>query len=237
MPSTRLEEVARTAWAQAPGKLRRIANGIPVAAYAARSPANALPRVIKRDGELWLGTLAGLKPVKRLDRLVRAFAALPEPWQLVIVGEGPERDALRDTALELGLAHRVHLPGFVPDPARVIGLFDLFALSSDSEQFPLSVVEAMAGGLAIAAPAVGDIAAMVAEDNRRFITPPGDAAALAAALAMLAGDAALRRSLGEANRAKARAAYDEAAMVAAYAALYGAVIGRSLPVQAGDSGG
>ena len=237
VPSTRLEEVARTAWAQAPGKLRRIANGIPVAAYAARSPANALPRVIKRDGELWLGTLAGLKPVKRLDRLVRAFAALPEPWQLVIVGEGPERDALRDSALELGLAHRVHLPGFVPDPARVVGLFDLFALASDSEQFPLSVVEAMAGGLAIAAPAVGDIAAMVAEENRRFITEPGDEAALAAALATLAGDAALRRTLGEANRTKARTAFDEATMVAAYVALYGAVIGRPLPVQAGDSGG
>ena len=130
VPSQQLEQVARTAWAQPRGKLHRIANGLPVAAYAQRPPANALPRVIKREGELWLGTLAGLKRVKRLDRLVRAFAALPEPWQLVIVGEGPERDAIRDVALGLGLAHRVHLPGFTPDPARVVGLFDLFALAS-----------------------------------------------------------------------------------------------------------
>ena len=237
VPSTRLEEVARTAWAQPADKVQRIANGIPVARYAMRPPANALPRVIKREGELWLGTLAGLKPVKRLDRLVRAFATLPEPWQLVIVGEGGERDALRDAALALGIGHRVHLPGFVPDPAKVVGLFDLFALSSDSEQFPLSVVEAMAGGLAVVSPAVGDVAAMVAPENRRFITPPGDEAALGAALATLAGDASMRRELGTANRARAAAEFDEATMVAAYRALYGGVIGRGLPVQAGDSGG
>jgi glycosyltransferase involved in cell wall biosynthesis len=95
----------------------------------------------------------------------------------------------------------------------------------------------MAGGLAVAAPAVGDIAAMVAEANQPFITPPGDEAALAAALARLAGDAALRQSAGAANRAKASAEFDERAMVAAYQALYGAAIGRPLPVQAGDSGG
>ena len=241
VPSRQLERVALDVWHQPAGRVHRIGNGIPVKDYApARSKRvrpDALPRVVKRPGEKWLGTLAGLRPVKALPRLVRAFHALPEEWQLVIVGEGPERDALRDSALELGLAHRVHLPGFVPDPARVVGLFDLFALASDSEQFPLSVVEAMAGGLAIAAPAVGDIAAMVAEENRRFITEPGDEAALAAALATLAGDAALRRTLGEANRTKARTAFDEATMVAAYVALYGAVIGRPLPVQAGDSGG
>lgn len=237
VPSRQLEAVARQAWAQGPRKLHRIANGIPVSAYAQRPPANALPRVIKRAGELWLGTLAGLKPVKRLDRLVRAFATLPEPWQLVIVGEGPERDAIRDAALALGVAHRVHLPGFVPDPARVVGLFDLFALASDSEQFPLSVVEAMAGGLAVAAPAVGDVAEMVAEANAPFITPPGDEAALADALARLAGDARLRATVGAENRARAASCYDEGTMVAAYAALYGQVIGRALPVQPGDSGG
>jgi glycosyltransferase involved in cell wall biosynthesis len=64
----------------------------------------------------------------------------------VIVGEGPEREAIMAEALKLEIGHRVHLPGFVAKPAEATALFDLFALSSDSEQFPLSVVEAMASG-------------------------------------------------------------------------------------------
>jgi glycosyltransferase involved in cell wall biosynthesis len=221
VPSRVLEEIALSEWQQPPARVRRIVNGIPIAAYARAPKADALPRVIKRGGELWLGTLAGLKPVKNLTRLVRAFAPLPEPWQLVILGEGPEREAIRAEALRLGISDRVHLPGFVADPSKAVGLFDLFALSSDSEQFPISVVEAMAVGLAVAAPAVGDVPAMLAEANRRFITPKGDEAALAAALAELAGDAQLRAAVGAGNRARALAEYDEATMVAAYRRVYG----------------
>ena len=227
VPSRRLEEIALDAWQQPRRRVHRIANGIATAAYGRRPRPDALPRVIKRRGELWLGTIAGLRAVKNLPRLVRAFSTLPEPWQLVILGEGPEREAIRAEALRLGVAHRVHLPGFVADPPKVIGLFDLFALSSDSEQFPISVVEAMAAGLAVAAPAVGDIAAMVSVENRAFLSPPGDEGALAAAIAVLAGDAPVRGAVGAANRALARADYDEAAMVAAYARVYGAALGQA----------
>jgi glycosyltransferase involved in cell wall biosynthesis len=125
------------------------------------------------------------------------------------------------------LSHRVHLPGFIADPAKASGLFDMFALSSDSEQFPISVVEAMATGLAIVSPAVGDIAAMVADENAPFLSPPGDEAALAAHLQALAGDERLRTAIGKANRARALAEYDEAAMIAAYRALYGRAMGRT----------
>ena len=225
VPSQRLERIALDVWHQPRWRVRRIANGIPVGAYARKPRPDALPRVIKREGELWLGTLAGLRAVKNLPRLVRAFAGLPDEWQLVILGEGPERTAIRDEAMRLGVAHRVHLPGFVADPSRVLGLFDLFALSSDSEQFPISVVEAMAAGLAIASPAVGDVAAMIAPDNARFIAAPGDEPGLAAALAALAADPPLRARVGAANRARALAEYDEAAMLAAYRAAYGAALG------------
>jgi glycosyltransferase involved in cell wall biosynthesis len=229
VPSHQLESIALGAWAQPPARVRLIANGIPTARYApdpAHPPrADALPRIIKRPGERWLGTLAGLRPVKNLPRLVRAFGAMPPEWHLVIVGEGPERDTIVDAAVTAGIADRVHLPGHVADPASAIGLFDLFALSSDSEQAPLSVIEAMAAGLAVVAPAVGDVAMMVAPENAPFVTPPGDDAALGAALASLAADPDLRARIGAANRARAVSEYDEAAMAARYAALYGGALG------------
>ncbi|MCC6826801.1 MAG: glycosyltransferase family 4 protein [Novosphingobium sp.] len=226
VPSRRLEGIALDAWHLPRGKVRRIVNGIDTAAYARKPRPDALPRVIKRPGEKWLGTLAGLRPVKNLPRLVRAFHALPEDWQLVILGEGPDRAAIQAEAMRLDVAHRVHLPGFIADPATAIGLFDLFALSSESEQFPISVVEAMATGLAVAAPAVGDVAAMLAPENAAYVTPPGDEGALADALLALAEDAPLRAAIGAANRRRARAEYDEKAMIAAYRAVYGGALGR-----------
>lgn len=229
VPSRRLEAIALDVWRQPRQRVVRIANGIPTEAYARPAAADVLPGLAKAPGDLWLGTLAGLRAVKNLPRLVRAFAGLPAEWHLVILGEGPEREAIAQEALRLGVAGRLHMPGFVADPASAIGLFELFALSSDSEQFPISVVEAMAAGLAVASPAVGDVAAMVSAENRPFIAPAGDEAALARALAELVADPALRRSLGTANRALAQAEYDEAAMLAAYRAVYGRAVGRALP--------
>ncbi len=229
VPSRQLERVALDVWHQPTGRVHRIGNGIPVRDYdpakAKRVRADALPRVVKRPGEKWVGTLAGLRPVKALPRLVRAFRALPEEWQLVIVGEGPEREAIMAEALRLEIGHRVHLPGFVAKPVEATALFDLFALSSDSEQFPLSVVEAMASGLAVASPAVGDVADIVAPENAPFITPPGDEAALAAALLRLAGDETLRRRVGAANQLRAREEFDEAVMARQHAALYATALG------------
>ncbi len=225
VPSRKLEAVALGPWQQPRGRVHLIPNGIPLAAYAKKSKPDALPRIVKRPGERWVGTLAGLRAVKNLPRLVRAFAGLPAEWQLVILGDGPERDAIKAQALASGVADRVHLPGFAPDPAKAVGLFDVFALSSDSEQFPISVVEAMAAGLPVASPAVGDVAQMVADANWPLICAPHDDAALADVLLRLANDAALRSTVGAANRAHASAHYDEAAMIAAYSGVYAQAMG------------
>ncbi len=224
VPSTGLEATAREVWGQPARRVHRIANGIDTAAFAAAPDPVALP-MPKPEGQHWVGTLAGLRPVKQLPALVEACAALPPEWHLVICGEGPERAAILAAAARHGMADRLHLPGAV-DPARVVGLFDIFALSSASEQFPLSVVEAMAAGLPVAAPDVGDIAAILAEPNRAFITPPQDTPALSAALVHLAADAALRASLGAANQIRAQAEFDLAAMLARYTAIYASAMQR-----------
>lgn len=225
VPSLTLETIARDVWHQPPSRLHRIPNGIDTAAFAAPADPAALP-IRKAQGTRWVGTLAGLRAVKRLPDLVAAFAPLGPEWHLVICGEGPERDAILAAAAAHGVAERVHLPGSV-DPARVAGLFDIFALSSASEQFPLSVVEAMAAGLPVAAPDVGDIAEILSEPNRALVSPAGDVSMLAAALAKLAADPGLRAALGQANQARARAAFDIAAMRAAYERIYAAALGRS----------
>jgi glycosyltransferase involved in cell wall biosynthesis len=226
VPSGRLETIAGTVWAQPSERLERIPNGIPVARFAIPPPEDTIPGLVRREGEVVIGTVAGLRAVKNLPRLVRAFAAMrTRNVRLVIVGEGPESERVMAEARARGVADRVVLPGFLPDPARYIGRFHIFALSSDSEQFPISLVEAMAAGIPVVATAVGDIVSMVSADNRPLIVEPADEAAFASALDSLVERPDLRRSIGRANREKAAVEYDEAEMIARYARLYGEAIG------------
>ncbi len=225
VPSALLERIAADEW----GARRRtvlIRNGIDVEAYGAE-PSAAIPGLDRRAGEVVIGTVAGLRKVKDLPRLVRAVATLPTDVRLVIVGEGPERAAIAAEAAGCGIADRLVMPGFMAHPARWIGHFDLLALSSASEQAPIAVIEAMAAGLSVVSPDVGDVAAMVAPDNRSFIA--ADETGLRAALAQLTADSDLRARIGAANRRVAAERFDESTMVAAYENLYGqALKGRRL---------
>lgn len=224
VPSEQLEEIALVEWQQPLGRVKRISNGIDTKAFAKKPRNDAIRRLLKRPGENWVGTLAGLRKVKNLPRLVRAFAPLPENWHLVICGEGPERAAIEAEADRLGINHRVHLPGAVAEPERVVGLFDIFALSSDSEQFPLSVIEAMAAGRPVVATEVGDIAEMVSQANRPYLAAHLLDEALEAELVTLSIDKRLREQIGAANREKARAQFDEATMLASYRRLYSSAL-------------
>lgn len=216
VPSALLQRIATDEWG-AGDRTHLIRNGIDVAAYG-HGPAAPIPGFERRAGEVVIGTVAGLRKVKDLPRLVRAVAPLPANVRLVIVGEGPERDAIAAEAAACGMADRLVMPGFMAEPARWIGHFDLLALSSRSEQMPIAVVEAMAAGLPVVSPDVGDIAAMVSDANRRFVAD--DEAAFRTALAELVTDPALRTEIGAANRRLAAECFDESTMVAAYEKLY-----------------
>ena len=221
VPSTLLQRIAADEW----GARRRTAlirNGIDVTAYGA-GPSKAIAGLERREGDVVIGTVAGLRKVKDLPRLVRAVATLPDNVRLAIVGEGPERAAIAAEAAACGLSDRLIMPGFMADPARWIGHFDLLALSSRSEQAPIAAIEAMAAGLPVASPDVGDVAAMVSDANRAFIA--ADEAGFREGLARLVGDAGLRARVGAANRRVAAERFDESTMVAAYENLYGRALG------------
>lgn len=227
VPSHRLERIARDVWHRPSERIARIPNGIALAAYRKPPVEGAIPGFARERDEIVIGTVAGLRAVKNLPRLVRAFAGMThKAARLVIVGEGAESETIAAEARATGVASRLLMPGFLARPADWIGHFDIFALSSDSEQQPISLIEAMAAGLPAVATDVGDVASMVADDNRPLIVDPADEAAFSAALDTLADRDDLRREIGLANREKAEALYDEQAMIAAYARLYGEAIGR-----------
>ncbi len=211
LPSRTLLRIATDIWRLNPARLHYIPNGVDLARYA---PAE---RTDPQAGSV-IGVVAALRPEKNLSRLLRAFQQVAPPARLVVVGDGGERAGLEALAAGLGIAGRVQFVGHVAEPQRLYGNFDVFALSSDTEQMPLSILEAMAAGLPVAATDVGDIRTMLAGENAPFIVPAQDDA-LAAALRALTADAALRGRVGQANRIKAERDYQQEAMFQAYAAL------------------
>ena len=226
VPSELLEWIALNRWKQPSTRIHRIANGIDTARYAAKPDPRAIPGFVRNEKEVVIGALAGLRAVKDLPMLVRAAGGLAGRFRLVIVGEGPERDAILRAASAMGIADRVVMPGFLPRPDRFVGLFDIVALSSQSEQFPICVVEAMAAGLPIASTPVGDVAKMVAPENAPFIAAHQGEIWLRDAIQPLLADAGRRRAVGAANQARATALFDEVTMIARYRQVYEAAMGR-----------
>ena len=228
VPSETLEDIALKTWKQPRERVHRIANGIDTALYAKKPRFDAIPGFKRKPGEVVIGTLAGLREVKDLPLLVRAVGGMSTRVRLVIVGEGPERQTILEAAERMGIADQLVMPGFLPRPHEYIGLFDIMALSSKSEQFPICVIEGMAAGLPIVSTPVGDVLRMVTPDNRTYIDNRSQEVPLRDALEALAKSVPEGRAwLGDQNRAKAVAEYDEATMIARYAALYGGVIGRA----------
>lgn len=152
---------------------------------------------------------------KNFALLLKAFAKSGIPGSLVILGEGPEHGALTKLAQDLGIADRVHMPGFVRNPFAVVSRAELFVLPSNAEGFPNGLLEAMAlGRPVIATNCESGPSEVLAEMPRHAVdgmmpatygvlTPTDDVEAMAAALEYLQ-DPALRRRYGELAETRAR---------------------------------
>ena len=156
---------------------------------------------------LVVGIVASLLPIKDHATLLRALGILAPEWptaRLVVVGQGPELDNLRRLASELGLADVVRFAGLRPQVPSFHFLFDISVLSSVSEGFPNTLVEAMAAGRPIVATDVGGVRDAVRDRENGLLVPPRAPAAFADALRSLFRDSRLRQTMGAAGTARAR---------------------------------
>jgi glycosyltransferase involved in cell wall biosynthesis len=220
VPSRQLEDLACRVWRLPASRVAYVPNGVDTARFAVPI-SDGVPGFMRRPGEMVIGTVAPLRPEKNIGRLLRVFAMLEfsRPLRLVIAGDGAERVPLERLAAQLGIADRVIFTGQVA-PEAVLGTFDIFALSSDTEQMPNALLEAMAASRAIAAVNVGDVKKIVCEDNREFIVDRDDAAAFAEAFTRLLNNSERRQALGCANRRRAVTEFSQERMFSAYSRIF-----------------
>jgi glycosyltransferase involved in cell wall biosynthesis len=176
-----------------------------------------------RPHEQLVVAIGSLYPVKGHVVLLRALASLDSAattWRLAIAGRGSEEEALRTFASEQGVADRVHLLGYRSDVSDILAAADIYAMPSLSEGLPLSLLEAMFAGKAIAASDVGGIPEAITSGREGVLVPSGDAAALALALRTLLESPAQRARLGATARVRATTAFDLERMTDAYERLY-----------------
>jgi glycosyltransferase involved in cell wall biosynthesis len=213
--SRKLEQIATGTWKLNPGLVHFVPNGIDCDRYARPVAEPLVP-----PGTPAIGTVAALRPEKNLPRLIEAFAILrkTQSCRLVIAGDGPERAALEAQVNGLGLGNEVLFLGYRTDTERIYAGLSVFAISSDTEQMPLSVIEAMAAGLPVASTDVGDVREMVSLENREFVKGQ-DAETLARTLATLL-ESPQARNIGACNQAKAQQKFSEGPMFSTYEALF-----------------
>ncbi len=177
--SRNLQRIALEVWKLDAGRVRFIPNGV------ALPDATRVPMASLDPGApLVVGTVAGLRPEKNIGRLVRAFTALRarQAARLVVVGDGAQRAELQQLAASLGVADDVEFTGYLAQPSARLAQFDLFALSSDTEQLPIAMLEAMAAGVPVVATRVGDVPHILPEIAQAGLADADDAAFGAALL-------------------------------------------------------
>jgi glycosyltransferase involved in cell wall biosynthesis len=169
---------------------------------------NELPQVpepmCNYPAAVWIGIVASLTPVKRHDLLLRAFASIHSSVasgsvRVLVVGEGPERNALETLCRQLGIASHVHFVGATKEVGTYLRHLDIGVLCSDREGLSNALLEYMAFGLPVVATDVGGARELVSEGNGLLI-PSDNVDALARSLRVLISAKDLRQSLGRTGR-------------------------------------
>jgi glycosyltransferase involved in cell wall biosynthesis len=167
-----------------------------------RDPALLEPFGIPRDAKT-VGLVAVLRPEKNHELLLRAAQQIrrTEPkTHFVLVGGGPRRADLEQLTARLGLTDAVHFLGPRGDVPQLLPQFDVFALTSKIEASPISILEAEACGVPVAATSVGSVPESVIHEETGLLVPSDDAEALAHAITRILESPPLARSMGEAAR-------------------------------------
>ncbi|MBI1722303.1 MAG: N-acetyl-alpha-D-glucosaminyl L-malate synthase BshA [Gemmatimonadetes bacterium] len=178
-------------------------------------------------GEKVLMHISNMRPVKRVLDVVHIFARVNAriPSRLILVGDGPDRDAAEREVDKLGLSARARFLGKVEDVAEVLRWADLYLLPSQSESFGLSALEALATGVPVVAHRVGGLPEVVQHGINGFLGEVGDVDGLAAGAVELLADAERWRQASAAARARA-ADFATERVVPQYEELYAAVVDR-----------
>ncbi len=180
------------------------------------------------EGDVALGAIGALEPRKGHRGLIDAIARLREmePLRCLIAGGGGERVELAAQIERLGLARRVRLIGPIEDARELLWALDIFAMPSLKEGLGVAALEAMACGLPVVASRTGGLADLIEDDVTGALAAPGDAGALADAIAALAAAPMRRMEIGSAALARVRSDYTMTAMARRTLALYRECIRR-----------
>ncbi|MCP3917924.1 MAG: glycosyltransferase [bacterium] len=231
--SERLRELALRSWRLPERRVHFIPNGVRLERFGAGATDGARVRseLDIPARALVVGTVGHLRPVKRFDRLIEACARVraDRPVHLLLIGDGELRKALEEQARATDLA--VHFAGHQDELAPYYAAMDVFCLSSDSEQQPISMLEAMASRVPVVATDVGDIRAMLPPAAGEHLCPlatEGTPAAFARALERMLTAPAVRAELAELGLARVRERFSETAMIANYAQLYEQAMQRAV---------
>ena len=214
-----------------PDRVRLIWNGAPLDEFAPAGPERA--RRVRQelglpDNGLVVGSIGRLNAQKGHRFLIDAAAPLCRrqgDLRVLIVGDGDLMEDLRGHAAELGVADRVVFTGHRTDVPDLLAALDVFCISSLYEGTPLALFEAMAAGRAVVSTAVDGCREVLEDGVTGLLVPPGDDAALGAALDRVLGEAGLREALGR-QAFEASRAYDVRSCVEQMEALYDEVLGE-----------
>ncbi|MEW5804348.1 MAG: glycosyltransferase [bacterium] len=154
-----------------------------------------------------IGFVGRLSPEKNPADLLRATSLLARriPNMLCwIVGEGPERSALENQAMSLGITQRVRFLGFQAQISRIYKALDVLAITSSTEGTPMALLEAMSWGIPVVSTRVGGIGALLEHGVDGFLVNPGDTAGLVRSLERVLSDPELAHEMGKTAREKVR---------------------------------